>query len=70
MFYDTKNLADNPFQAGEDYCGFCSCEDLLEKLHYYLEHEKARKTIAMNGQKNNKGNSLHYRVVKLLNGME
>ena len=70
MFYDTKNLADNPFQAGEDYCEFCSCEDLLEKLHYYLEHEKARKTIAMHGQKNNEVNSLHDRVVKLLNGME
>ena len=69
MFYDTKDLADNPFKAGEDYCEFCSCEDLLEKLHYYLEHENARMTIAMHGQKNNEGNSLHDRVVALLKGM-
>lgn len=70
MFYDTKNLEGNPFKAAEDYCEFYSFDDLLEKLHYYLNHEKERKTVAMQGQKHNNGNSLHDRMVELLKGME
>ena len=37
------------FTAGEDYDYYGSNEELLEKVEYYLSHEKERAEIAHNG---------------------
>jgi len=39
------------FIDGEDMVLFESCEDMLEKIAYYLEHEEERKQIAYSGWK-------------------
>lgn len=39
------------FVDGQDYVSYCSLEDLLDKIHYYLTHEKEREAIAQNGCK-------------------
>lgn len=40
---------DDCFVAGEDYVYYESIDDLLDKVDYYLNNEKERKTIAENG---------------------
>lgn len=39
------------FIEGKEIVTFDSLEDCLDKIAYYLEHEKERKQIAYNGQK-------------------
>jgi spore maturation protein CgeB len=39
------------FVQGEDYVCYESQEDMMDKIDYYLKHEKERKEIAKNGQK-------------------
>lgn len=39
------------FEAGKDFEGYESQEELLEKTQYYLEHEDERMKIAINGWK-------------------
>ncbi len=41
---------------GEDYISFGSKEDMLDKIEYYLSHEKERAEIAVNGLKKTKEN--------------
>ncbi|MBR5407179.1 MAG: glycosyltransferase [Lachnospiraceae bacterium] len=36
---------------GEDYVSYCSREDMLDKIEYYLMHDKERREIASNGFK-------------------
>ena len=40
---------DDCYSDGEDYVSFGSKEDMLDKIEYYLSHEKERKEIAENG---------------------
>ncbi len=44
-------LATSAFLPGVDYDFFDSTASLLEKVEYYLSHEKERKEIAQNGQR-------------------
>lgn len=37
------------FIPGEDFVFFESREDMMDKIHYYLQHEEERKEIAKNG---------------------
>ena len=41
---------------GVDYVYYMDYEDLMEKVEYYLSHEKERKEIAKNGYENVKAN--------------
>jgi len=40
---------DEFFKAGEEIIGYKDQDDLIDKLHYYLEHNEERKRVALNG---------------------
>ncbi len=40
---------DDCYTAGKDYVFFDSPEDMMDKIEYYLGHEKERTEIAHNG---------------------
>ena len=44
-----QNDSNRHFIDGEDYVSFSSPEDMIQKIAYYLEHEKERNEIAENG---------------------
>lgn len=44
-----QNDFNRHFADGTDYVSFCSPEDMLQKIAYYLEHDKEREEIAKNG---------------------
>lgn len=44
------------FIPGEDFVYYESTEDLIDKIHYLLEHDKERKEIAYNGYEKVKNN--------------
>ena len=48
--------AEECFCNGADYVYYTDYEDLMEKVEYYLSHEKERKEIARNGYENVKKN--------------
>lgn len=59
-------LADH-FTIGEDLDIYTSEEDLLEKVEYYLSHEKERKEIAANGQqKIRQCHTFHQRMAEMI----
>lgn len=39
------------FQVGEEIVAYRDADDLIDKLHYYLEHDEERRRIALNGYK-------------------
>lgn len=50
LLLETENNETNKFFTPMvDYIPFSSKEDLLDKVHYFLEHEEERKQIASNG---------------------
>lgn len=56
------------FQPGEDFVYYESEKDLLEKIDYYLSHDKERKQIAENGfQKIKHRHTYVHRVHEILN---
>lgn len=48
------------FIPGEDFVYYESIEDAVEKVHYYLEHEKERMEICQNGLKKVASNHTYY----------
>lgn len=55
------------FTIGEDLDLYTSEEDLLEKVEYYLSHEKERKEIAANGQqKIRQCHTFHQRMAEMI----
>lgn len=55
------------FTIGKDLETYASEEELLEKIGYYLEHEKERKEIAQNGYRKAKEQySLRLRVMQMI----
>ena len=40
---------DDCYVSGEDYVAYDSCDNMMDKISYYLEHENERKEIALNG---------------------
>ena len=55
------------FQVGKDLETFSGEEELLDKIGYYLEHDKEREEIAQNGYRKAKEHySLERRVRQLL----
>ena len=52
MLLETKNpQTEALFEDGVDYVGFSTKEEMLEKIKYYLTHEKERKCIAESGRR-------------------
>lgn len=51
------------FNAGEDFVYYESKEDMLEKIEYFLSHEKERAEIAANGQKKVQENHSYLRIL-------
>ena len=49
MNMDFKQI-DCYFKEFEDYVPFTDEEDLVKKIHYYLQNEEERKRIAANGR--------------------
>lgn len=39
------------FTDGEDYVSYESLDDMMDKIHYYLQHDDERREIAANGHK-------------------
>jgi hypothetical protein len=37
------------FKVGDEIIGYKDADDLIDKLHYYLEHDEERQRIALNG---------------------
>ncbi len=37
------------FSVGEEIISYENADDLVEKLHHYLEHDEERRTIALRG---------------------
>lgn len=55
------------FVPGEDFAYFASNEDLMEKIEYYLSHEKERQEVARNGyEKVKKYHTYKNRVEEIL----
>ena len=55
------------FVPGEDFVYYESKEDLLQKIGYYLEHEKEREAIAKRGHdKVAAGHTYRHRVREML----
>jgi spore maturation protein CgeB len=55
------------FTIGEDFDIYTSEEDLLEKVEYYLSHEKERKEIAANGQNTvRQCHTFHQRMAEMI----
>lgn len=50
------------FIAGEDFVYYESKEDMLEKIEYYLSHEKERAEIAQNGQRKVQSNHSYMQI--------
>ena len=46
---DGDEYLDEYFKVGEEIVGYRDADDLIDKLHYYLEHEDERQRIALNG---------------------
>lgn len=46
---DGGEYLDAFFKVGKEIIGYKDADDLIEKLHYYLEHDDERQTIALNG---------------------
>lgn len=51
LLTNPQNDFSRHFEDGTDYVSYKSTEDLLNKIEYYLSHEKERKEIAQNGWK-------------------
>jgi len=49
MLSNYQNELAECFEAGTDFDYYTSPEDLIEKINYYLQHDKQRKEIAHNG---------------------
>ena len=55
------------YADGEDYVSFGSKEDMLNKIEYYLSHEKERKEIAANGlRRTMEDHTYEHRVKEML----
>ena len=55
------------FEVGKDLDIYASEEELMEKIQYYLEHEKERQAIAESGYRKAKEQySLELRVKQIL----
>lgn len=37
------------FEVGQEIVSYSDCDELIEKLHYYMEHDEERRRIALNG---------------------
>jgi spore maturation protein CgeB len=46
---DGGEYLDEFFKVNEEIVGYKDVDDLIDKLHYYLEHNEERKCIALNG---------------------
>ena len=58
------------FVPGEDFVYYESKEDLLQKIDYYLTHEKERQDIADNGHhKTAAGHTYRHRVREMLSAL-
>ncbi len=54
------------YTDGEDYVSFSSREDMLDKIEYYLSHEKERAQIAANGLKTTMDNHTYAHRLKIM----
>ncbi|MEW6181627.1 MAG: glycosyltransferase [Bacillota bacterium] len=60
------NSIGNYFIEGEDFVSFSSKDDLLDKVHYFLENERERKRIAENGRKKTVQNYTYDKAIQNL----
>lgn len=67
LITDAKKNLGELFEIGKEIETYNSLEELIEKINYYLEHEEARKKIALAGQKRTlKDHTYEVRAKRLL----